>query len=82
MKFHYMRRKDGAIVCADFDSNEEGEWANLGYGTEFEQPYFDTRQNLTEIIEGKRNDSRSYNIPKRLKEDCAAGLVEIIEVEL
>lgn len=82
MTFFYLKRKDGAIVMADFDSNEEGSWVNLSYGGEGEHPYFGSLKELSEIVQGKMNDSRSYDITKRMKEDLAEGLVEIQAVEL
>lgn len=83
MKFYYLKRKDGAIVVATYDSNDEGTWTELHYGTyNTEQPYFSVPDTLEQLINGGFNHDWGFDIPKRMKEDFAAGLVEIIEVEL
>lgn len=84
MKFFYLKRKDGAIVCATYDSNDEGTWTELFYGGSYntDQPYFSTRDTLVQIASGKFNNDWAFDIPKKMQKDFSTGLVEIIEVEL
>ncbi|HBT0444719.1 TPA: hypothetical protein MCM29_005186 [Klebsiella pneumoniae] len=83
MKFFYLKHTlSGMIVVADFDSNEDGEWVNLSLGREGEQPYFNSKEELSKILRGEMNDSWSYEIPSSLKRDIAMEALELCEVDL
>lgn len=83
MKFFYLKHKlAGMVVVADFDSNDEGSWVNLSLGSEGEQPYFGSKEELTKILRGEMNDSWSYEIPSSLKRDINCEFLELCEVEL
>lgn len=83
MKFFYLKHKSsGMIVVADFNSNDNGDWISLSLGTEGEQPYFGSKEELTKILNGEMNDSWSYELPSSLKRDIAIEALELCEVEL